>query len=431
MRISRIMSQRQSSPLLALRSEDVQEIISHVPVWMVRWGLTLIFFIFILILFLSWFIRYPDIIKAQVVITTSPAPLTLVSRSQGNISLLKKEYELVKKGELIGFIQSNVDVDHLLQLEVLLNKEKASRPSVAETNFQLGELQNPLNQLIAAEQDLQSFYSNDLETKQVRQLEKQLINHRRLTSNSLTQLAITESEYALAKEKFTSDSILFGQQVTAKVEYNAAKSIYLQHLRAFRTAEATAINSKLLINQLEKEIEDLLIEKHKAETDLINNLVSRTRELSAQLKKWKENYLFTSPSQGEVAYLGFLENEQFVESGKDLFSIIPKSKEIYGQAELPIVGSGKVKEGQHVNIRLINYPAEQYGMLVGKVESISIVPHRDQYLVKIALPNGMISSYKNELAFKQQLKGEMEVITEDLRLLERVFYQFRRLLRQK
>jgi hypothetical protein len=75
------MSQHQSSPLLALRSEEVQEIISHVPGWMVRWGLSLIFLIFALILFLSWFIRYPDVVKAQVVITTSPAPLTIVTRN--------------------------------------------------------------------------------------------------------------------------------------------------------------------------------------------------------------------------------------------------------------------------------------------------------------------------------------------------------------
>ena len=105
-------------------------------------------------------------------------------------------------------------------------------------------------------------------------------------------------------------------------------------------------------------------------------------------------------------------------------------EELQHFADHGIEVSGKVKIDQQVNIRLNNYPFEQFGMLVGKVESISTVPSGDQYLIKISLPNGMTSSYNERLVFKQQLKGEVEVITEDLRLLERVFYQFRKLIRQ-
>jgi hypothetical protein len=50
-----------------IRSDDVQEIISHIPHWLVRSGISLIFGIFAAVLIMSWFIQYPDTIKASVI----------------------------------------------------------------------------------------------------------------------------------------------------------------------------------------------------------------------------------------------------------------------------------------------------------------------------------------------------------------------------
>jgi hypothetical protein len=66
-------------------------------------------------------------------------------------------------------------------------------------------------------------------------------------------------------------------------------------------------------------------------------------------------------------------------------------------------------------------------MLRGQIESISDVPEKEKYTVLISLPEGMISTYNKHLTFRPQLQGETEIITEDLRVLERVFYEFRKL----
>jgi len=68
-------------------------------------------------------------------------------------------------------------------------------------------------------------------------------------------------------------------------------------------------------------------------------------------------------------------------------------------------------------------------MLRGTVESISEIPEKEKYTVLISLPEGMTSTYNKPLNFRPQLQGETEIITEDLRVLERVFYQIRKLLR--
>ncbi|MFM8740285.1 MAG: secretion protein HlyD, partial [Cytophagales bacterium] len=98
------------------------------------------------------------------------------------------------------------------------------------------------------------------------------------------------------------------------------------------------------------------------------------------------------------------------------------------KAEMHVAGAGKVKLGKAVNILLHNYPFYQFGMFQGKIESISDVPEKEKYTVYISLPKGMTSSYNRQLAFRPQLQGETEIITEDLRVLERVFYQVRKLI---
>ena len=50
---------------IELRCEQVQEILTAVPNWMIRWGNTLLLLLLVMLLFISWFVKYPDIIKLK------------------------------------------------------------------------------------------------------------------------------------------------------------------------------------------------------------------------------------------------------------------------------------------------------------------------------------------------------------------------------
>jgi hypothetical protein len=45
---------------IELRSEGVQDILTRPPHWMIRWGNTIIFIILLLILLMSYIIKYPE-----------------------------------------------------------------------------------------------------------------------------------------------------------------------------------------------------------------------------------------------------------------------------------------------------------------------------------------------------------------------------------
>ena len=60
-----------------------------------------------------------------------------------------------------------------------------------------------------------------------------------------------------------------------------------------------------------------------------------------------------------------------------------------------------------------------------------MVPDKDgNLLIDVALPNGLLTSYNKQIVFQQEMKGSAEIVTEDLRLIERILYQFKSIFEQ-
>jgi HlyD family secretion protein len=96
-----------------------------------------------------------------------------------------------------------------------------------------------------------------------------------------------------------------------------------------------------------------------------------------------------------------------------------------GRINLKMERSGKVKTGMMVNIKLSGYPYLQYGMVRGIVKSKSLVPSGDAYVIEIELPDGLKTLYGTSLEFTQNMQGTAEIITENIRLLQKIVNPFR------
>jgi HlyD family secretion protein len=109
--------------------------------------------------------------------------------------------------------------------------------------------------------------------------------------------------------------------------------------------------------------------------------------------------------------------------------VVPVNQgEYVGRINLRMQRSGKVKEGQQVNIKLSSYPYLEYGMVKGVVKSKSLVPSGDAYIIEIALPHGLTTIYDKKLEFTQNMQGIAEIITEDQRLLQKIINPFRHMI---
>lgn len=90
---------------IELRSEEVQEILTRVPHWMIRWGSVVVLSILLSLFFVSWLVKYPDVITTQIVITTNIPPEKLVAKVSGKIEvILVKDRMLISKNTPLAVI---------------------------------------------------------------------------------------------------------------------------------------------------------------------------------------------------------------------------------------------------------------------------------------------------------------------------------------
>ena len=91
--------------------------------------------------------------------------------------------------------------------------------------------------------------------------------------------------------------------------------------------------------------------------------------------------------------------------------------------------NGKVRVGQRVNVKLNDFPYNEYGMLRVKIKNISLVPvvenNQSSYVLEVEFPDPLTTTYKKTISFRQQISGQAEIITDDTRLLEKLLNPIR------
>jgi hypothetical protein len=71
----------------------------------------------------------------------------------------------------------------------------------------------------------------------------------------------------------------------------------------------------------------------------------------------------------------------------------------------------------------------QYGVLRGKIYSLSQVPGEGGFSADIELTEGMTSTYREKIRFIQQMDGTADIITKDTRLINRFLSPLRSVIK--
>ena len=420
---------------IELRSESVQEILSQPPNWMIRWGNTVIFIILLLILLMSYLIKYPEFITSPIIVTSQNPPEKLEARANSKIEkILVKDHQKVSFGQVMMILQSTANYNDVLELKKVMdslpNNRMMSFPLQATANLKLGEIQGDYNSFAKAFQDERLFTRLQPYAPENLAADQSLSEYKGRISNLLQQRNIEAAKYDLTRKNFQRSQELFNQGVIASMELENEKIKFLQ-------AEQNLKNINISLSQMQESISNLHKTKSgtsiNTEKDKIN-YSSQTLQLYEQLRRslrqWEQNYLIVSSTDGIVSFQQFWGENQFVKPGDVVMSVLPENKEfIVGRMQIPSANSGKVQAGQKVLIKLDNYRFQEYGIVQGKVQNISLTPDdKGNYYVDVILPKGLKTSYNKTLPFDKELKGNAEIVTQDLRLIERFFYQIRKLL---
>ncbi|WP_373747902.1 HlyD family secretion protein [Kaistella sp.] len=420
---------------LELRSENVQDILTQPPHWMIRWGNSLILVILGMIILMSYFIKYPEFIPASIIVTSQNPPEKLEARINSKIEkIFIKNQQEVKKNEVLMVLQSTANYQDVLKLKNLVDSISPNQifsfPINETSRFKLGELQNDYNIFAKAFRDeklftrLQPYGPENLAANQG------ISEYKGRISTLRQQKNLEFAKYELSKKNYQRSQDLFNQGVIAAMELENEKIKFLQ-------AQQNLENINISLSQMAEGISNLNKSKSGASINTEKDKItysSQTLQLFEQLRKslkdWEQNYLLISSTDGIASFQQFWGENQFIKSGDAVLSILPKDKAaVVGRMQVPSTNSGKIAQGQKVLIKLDNFRYQEFGIVEGKVENISLTPDKDgNYYVDVILPKGLKTSYNKTLPFDKELKGNAEIVTQDLRLIERFFYQIRKLL---
>ena len=154
-------------------------------------------------------------------------------------------------------------------------------------------------------------------------------------------------------------------------------------------------------------------------------------QLLASIHSWEMAYCLMAPAEGKVQLLLQEAPNQYLSSGNIFARIVPKEGESWvGRALLPLQRSGKVKVGQRVIVRFTNFPDQEFGIVNGRLSSVSLVPSEDNYMIEIVFPDGLITNYGKSLPVFYEMKATAEIVTDDSRLIERFFLPLKKILKE-
>ncbi|MDR3008602.1 MAG: HlyD family secretion protein [Sphingobacterium sp.] len=401
------------------------------PSKLARNGTWLTASIILIFAFGSWFIKYPDTVNAKARLGGTAFPKPLVCPISGRISSINfQNGEQVKEGEIIASLESSANYHDVLLLSKFLdslyfyleNNEMPQIKKFMQYKFQdLGELQPSYSNLVQAYIPFENYTFGNYTNNKKRLLGKDLNNNKESELILKKQEDLNKQDLELSNISIVKNNKLLEEKLISEEEYRKLVSLDLNKKSSQVQLQTGHLSNKGQANDIQKE----LLELENQEDN--NRLLFKEAigNMQSQIYEWKKNYLIIAKQGGTINYSSFYQTGQYLEQGVAIAYIIPPMQGIFLEAKVSQNNFGKISLGQVVIIKFDAYPWQQFGIVKGKVDFISAIPvDSGNYLARISLPNGLVSNYKKNLGFKEGLLANAEIITKDMRLPERLYYDF-------
>ncbi|QJW89355.1 hypothetical protein HNV11_08145 [Spirosoma taeanense] len=448
--------------------DEADELMAQMPSWPLRWGISLMFGVVLLILGLAWFVKYPDVIKGKITITTNNPPATVVARSSGPIHLLTTDKTMLKANQPFATIGGVVRYEDVLALRktltlfrAVLDNDRARAVSRSPAGWlpeglELGELQVPYNALLLRWKEWQALAvrgSSNWQRKGI--VNEQIAGFEQISARLGRQLELLEQEYALLRRSYETRYKPLQQSGSISIEQLEAKRDELMaKTKAIEIARASIAENENRIIALRSQKAEYDFDQTDRQLAASNELRDAYTGMLNAITTWETAYVLKTPIAGRLNYLNFLHENSVLVAGQEVAGIVPApGKDGKGESGLAVpglagayvgelfidpFGSGKVAVGQVVNIALLSFGKKEFGMLRGRVATVADISTtlsaggqpQTVYKLYVSLPNGLTTTVNKKLPFRYGMEGTAEIITKDIRVLERIFDSVRAALNQ-
>lgn len=418
---------------LSNTSNEIEEIISNKLPFIVQWGTVFIFLILLLLTIVCWFIKYPDIVSASAKLNSVHGPQEVIARTSSKlVQITVKENQKVKVAQVLGYMESIANPEAVMEINKqldsisgLMNQQKVDEVGNFFPDYtneqrlnELGELQSSYQTFTQSFISFRDFISKGFYVQKKKMLDIDVQNIQKLHKILIKQKQLMLEDLSLSNLTFGVNKSLVKDKVISLLDYRHEKSKLIAKQLSLPQINTAIVLNESQQNEKRKEIAELenqyKVQKYK--------FIQALRTMKSEVQSWEYKYLLKAPVSGLVIYSGFLEENQEMKAGQSVFNVQPKNASYFVQMVIPQYNFGKVKPGQRVLLKFKAYPFEQFGSVKGQIEHINSLPSDSGYLAKVVLPEGLITDRKIKLKFQHGLLAQADIVTEDMRLLERFYF---------
>lgn len=415
----------------------------RIPSRVIRWGVTVIFSVLLVILLLSYCVKYPEMIEVPVTITTLNPPADLMAKSSGKIQeLFVEDRQQVERGDIVAVLFNIADYNDVLELERLTDDHGEQWQEYIDSGFvsrrfNAGELQSYLSQFATAIENYDKYLSLNYIPQRRANLTEQVGIQKIQLRNQQEQLGFMQRQYDIERANLARDSSLYQNNVLSLYDYEQAQQSMLQSEMSMTSQRSSITQLQGNISSTESQLIELDLQYRNETNDLVMQLKTARDNLLTQIRSWRDRYIIAAPLSGKVSFTNYWNENQNITAGERFATVVPDTDagtadgEAIGKMFIPSTSLGKIETGQTVHVKLNGYPYTEFGILKGVLVSISAVPAAvpasdpssggNGYAAEVRFPNGLVSTYKKQFDLIHQMDGTAGIITRDMRLIERFF----------
>ena len=418
-------------------SPEVLDIIERMPATFGRRVAVCMVVFAAIALFFGWILKYPDTVSGTINISSDVPPVRLTANSSGTLSLIKCDVcGIVHEDEYIGIIQNSAIYEDVVKVKRLLDSfdpndgDYVSGESKFPDKVFMGELDMKYYSFLTSLKNMADYCRGNVFDRQRISI---MDNIRGIdTVCQHTELAldiICQRLSILRKWNDKYRSIDKENVPTYEYELDRNKNDILSIQQEEAVMHKDLASLRMQITENRNMLAKLDIERQEKERQLHMDVITSYHDLCDNIRAWEQRYVLKAPCEGRLELLKFITNNQYVQTGEELFGVIPQNSKLVGKMVLPSSGAGKIRIGSRVTIKLDDYPYMEYGSVDGVVKNISQLAHTLQseksqvttYMVIVELPDVLSTNYGRILDFKPEMSGVADIVVNERRLIERLF----------
>ncbi len=355
------------------------------------------------------------------------------------------QLELNQKRHLLKKVEVETQTHQLIAKAEVQGQESAIAAAIAaaEVNQELlTQRQSELTAHSARQKRVQNLSA--LEQEKLEQLKSELREH----EQRLERLKPLEKEGAISQEAIfqAQQAQRQSQQQLTDNKLQGISSIseqIFQSEQALREMEGRITQSQGELVAGKKEIERLQaellhktaerrrieleaqqkVEQFKLEIGQTESKIAETKNKLATAENLLEKRSLRSPVAGTVLSSNVVNIGKVIQSGETVAEIAPQGAPLVLSAILPDQEAGFVKKGMTAQVKLDAYSYQDYGIIPGKVISVSADTKTDEklgavYRVEIELERNYVTEEHQKILFKPGQTATADIIIRQQRIID-------------